>query len=67
MSIQRTFSILKPDVTARNLTGKVNFHGAVNGYHFCIAANNMRVVYVINIQECKGWVIVYIPVQMMGA
>ena len=24
MAIQRTFSILKPDVTRRNLTGKVN-------------------------------------------
>jgi len=24
MSIQRTFSIIKPDATARNITGKVN-------------------------------------------
>src|ERR671932_335935 len=36
MAVERTFSIIKPDATARNLTGAIN--AAIEGAGLCIVA-----------------------------
>ena len=43
--MQRTFSIIKPDATKRNITGSINK---------IIEENNLRIIAQKRIRSCKG-------------
>src|SRR5688572_8924554 len=49
--------LIGPDCVRTNLTGNINFYRAIDSYHAWIAPNDMRVVYIINIQKLESWVI----------
>ena len=45
------------------LAGNINFNRTVDGNHFVISADDMRIIYIINIQKLESRIIIYIIIQ----
>jgi hypothetical protein len=55
--------LVSTDTVGTNLSGQVYLYGTVDGHHFGVAADDPRVVHVVNIEESDRRIVVHIIVQ----